>query len=33
MDEQKQRLKTQQADKVLQALQPHLEPLDRTLNA
>ena len=28
MDEQKQRLKTQQADKVLQALQPHLEPLD-----
>ena len=28
MDEQKQRLKTQQADKVLQALQLHLEPLD-----
>ncbi len=26
MDEQKERLKTQQADNVLQALQPHLEP-------
>lgn len=28
MDEQKERLKTQQADKVLQALQPHLEKAD-----
>lgn len=28
MDEQKERLKTQQADKVLQALQPHLEQSD-----